>query len=111
MHAVAIRKDIVEAHSWLPRALFEGYSRAKQVTYDYLKQAAWYKTSLPWVAQEVEATVELMGENYWPYGVEPNRKALNTLLQYAYEQGLAGRKLKGEDLFHPSTMEFKEDTS
>lgn len=111
MHAVAVRQDAIEKHSWLPKALFDGYSQAKQLTYEYMKQAAWFKTSLPWVAQELEDTVKLMGDNYWPYGIEPNRKSLTTLLQYAYEQGLAKRKLSIEELFHSSTMEFKEDSA
>ena len=44
----------------------------------YLSQSALYKTSLPWVTQEMEATRALMGKNYWPYGIEPNREALTT---------------------------------
>lgn len=108
MHAVAVRKDVVSTHPWLPKAVFEAYSQAKQLAYDYLKREAWYKTSLPWVAQEAEETRRLMGDNYWPYGIGPNRKALDALLQYSYEQGLAKRELKIEDLFHPLARELKE---
>jgi 4,5-dihydroxyphthalate decarboxylase len=50
-----------------------------------------------------------MGENFWPYGIAPNRKALEALFQYSYEQGLASRKLTIEELFHPSTLEFMEN--
>jgi len=49
-----------------------------------------------------------MGENFWPYGIVPNRKALDTLFQYSCEQGLASRKLTIEELFLPSTMAFEE---
>ena len=108
MHAVAIRKDVLEQHPWLPGAVFNAYSRAKQLTYDYLSTSAWYKTSLPWVSQELEDTRSLMGKNYWPYGIEANRKALEALFRYSYEQGLASRELTIEELFHPSTLEFAE---
>jgi 4,5-dihydroxyphthalate decarboxylase len=111
MHAVAVRRDVILAHPWLPKAVFEAYSQAKQLTYDYMKTSAWYKTSLPWVAQEAEETRQLMGDDYWPYAIEPNRKALNALLQYSHEQGLAKRRLKIEELFHPSTLELKEATA
>jgi 4,5-dihydroxyphthalate decarboxylase len=47
MHAVAIRKDVLEQNPWLAEAVFNAYSRAKQLTYDYLSKSAWYKTSLP----------------------------------------------------------------
>jgi 4,5-dihydroxyphthalate decarboxylase len=102
MHAVAIRKDVLEQNPWLIKAVFTAYSEAKQLTYYYLLKSAWYKTSLPWVSQEAEATRELMGKNFWPYGIEPNRKALNTLFRYAHEQDLCERQLTIEELFHPS---------
>ena len=30
-----------------------------------------------------------MGDNFWPYGIEANRKALEALLRFSHEQGLA----------------------
>ena len=44
-------------------------------TYDYLNGSGWAMLSLPWVGQELAETRELMGDNYWPYGIAPNRKA------------------------------------
>ena len=108
MHAVAIPTALVEQNPWLPRAMFTAYSKAKQLMYLHLKKLAWVTTSLPWIAQEIEETRALMGENFWPYGIAPNRKALETLCLYSYEQGLARRKLTIEELFHPSTMELEE---
>ena len=108
MHAVAVRNDLIDANPWLLESVFNAYSKAKAKAYHYLKNAAWYKTTLPWIGQEAEETRELMGDNYWSYGIEPNRKALNALFQYSHEQGLASRKLTIEELFHPATLEFTE---
>jgi 4,5-dihydroxyphthalate decarboxylase len=47
----------------------------------------------------------LLGDDYWPYGLEPNRDGLRTFLGYAYAQGLATRRLRSEDLFAPETLE------
>jgi 4,5-dihydroxyphthalate decarboxylase len=109
MHAVAIRNRFIERHPWLPKAVFDAYSKAKNLMYDHMKKMGWAAISLPWVAQEIEETRALMGENFWPYGIKPNRKALDALFQYSYEQGLASRKLTIEELFHPSSIEFEED--
>jgi 4,5-dihydroxyphthalate decarboxylase len=49
-----------------------------------------------------------MGDNYWPYGIAPNRTTLETLFRYSYEQGLASRELTIEELFHPATLGFSE---
>ncbi len=109
MHAVAIRKDFINAHPQFPAAVFNAYSQAKKMMYTHLRKLGWATISLPWVAQELEETRKLMGENFWPYGIEPNRKALQALFQYSYEQGLAKKKLTIEELFHPSTMDLIEE--
>jgi len=107
-HAVAIRNTLVEQNPWLPKAVFNAYSQAKQVMYDQLKKMGWATISLPWVAKELEETHALMGENFWPYGIEPNRKGLEALFQYSYEQRLASRKLTIEELIHPSALALEE---
>jgi len=109
MHVVAIKKDVVEKHPWLIEAVFNAYSQAKQSAYDYLTKSAWYKTTLPWVSQELEDTRALMGKNFWTYGLmESNRKALDTFFRYSYEQGLCSRTLSIEELFHPSSLHLSE---
>ena len=110
MHAVAIRNDVASAHPWLPEAVFNAYAEAKKLMYGELRKLGWATISLPWAGQEMEETRKLMGENFWPYGITPdNRKTLEALFQYSHEQGLASRKLTIEELFHPSTLELRED--
>ncbi len=46
-----------------------------------------------------------MGDDFWPYGIEPNRKTLETFLRHHHAQGLSPRLVKVEELFHPSTYE------
>ena len=50
-----------------------------------------------------------MGSDWWPYGIDPNRKTLETFLRYHHEQGLSARPMSMEDLFAPETLdeEFK----
>ncbi len=107
MHAVAIRNNVIDENPWLPQAMFSAYSRSKQMEYKAM-QTGWAFRTLPWYGQELEETHEVMGENFWPYGIEPNRNTLNALLQYAYDQGLAKKRLQIEDLFHPLAMDFVE---
>jgi len=111
MHTVAIRQDVVKKNPWLPEAVFQAYSQAKQQMYGALQDLGWAMISLPWIGKELEDTQELMGENFWPYGIAPNRKTLEALFQYSYEQGMAMRKLTIEELFHPSTLKLIETES
>ncbi len=65
---------------------------------------------LPWYGQEHQATKALMGANFYSYGLDKaNRKTLETLFRYSYEQGLSSRLLRIEELFDPLTYEFKEE--
>jgi 4,5-dihydroxyphthalate decarboxylase len=68
----------------------------------------WITISLPWIGLKIEETRELMGENFWPYGIEPNRKTLEPLFQYSYEQSLCGREITIEELFEPGSLKFTE---
>jgi 4,5-dihydroxyphthalate decarboxylase len=106
MHAVAIRADVAEENPWLPEAVFRAYASAKQQALQRLRTMGWAMISLPWIGQEGEATRELMGNDYWPYGVNLNRKTLGSLLEYSHEQGLSDRIPSLEELFHPSALEL-----
>lgn len=108
MHVIAVRKDFVDANPSLPKALFSMYSQAKQAAYDDLEAAEVLKVTLPWVNQDLEDTKALMGENFWPYGVKVNRKELELVMRYTHEQGLAKRRVRVEEIFHPSTLELME---
>ena len=49
-----------------------------------------------------------MGENYWTYGVEENRKELETMVRYSHEQFLATRLLDVDELFADGTPEIRD---
>jgi 4,5-dihydroxyphthalate decarboxylase len=46
----------------------------------------------------------MMGEDFWPYGIEPNRKVIEALCQYTFEQGLVPVRVEVEDLFADSVV-------
>jgi len=108
MHVVAVRRDAIDADPTLPKAVFHMYSGAKQIAYDNLETTTSLKVTLPWVTQEFEHSQDIMGTNFWPYGIEANRKELELVMRYTYEQGLAKKKLDFEEMFHPSTLALME---
>ena len=59
--------------------------------------------TLPWIEAEYRATQAVLGKDIWPYGVEANRKAIDTLCRYLHEQGFTTRQMRAEDLFAPGT--------
>jgi len=105
MHIVAIRRDIYERHRWVAQALCKAFAHAQKRAYEDLLVSASLKTMLPWQIAAVEETIATMGTKWWPYGIEPNRKALETFTRYHNEQGLSPRRLSVEEIFAPETFE------
>jgi hypothetical protein len=54
---------------------------------------------LPWLQSSLEEARNLIGKDFWPYGIGPNRKTLETVLAYLHEQGLTRTALRIADLF------------
>ncbi|WP_256289423.1 PhnD/SsuA/transferrin family substrate-binding protein [Halobellus inordinatus] len=108
MHTIVLRGDVYRENPWLAQELTKVFTEAKKVGLDRLRDTSALQTSLPWQTYELESTVDLMGDDYWPYGVDANRSTLEAMTQYSYEQGLTNRKLSVEELFAPETVsEFK----
>jgi 4,5-dihydroxyphthalate decarboxylase len=70
-----------------------------------LEQINFLRVSAPWIAADLERVRELMGADYWPYGLAANRAELDAMTRYAFDEGLAARKLSPEELFHSATLE------
>lgn len=105
MHVLVIRRDVYAAHRWIAQALYKAFVQSQRIAYRDLAENAALKTMLPWVNWEYANTRELMGDDYWAYGFEPNRHVLETFTRYSFEQGLSRRKLDPQELFAPETLE------
>ena len=102
---VVVRRDVYARHPWVAQSLFKAFSRAKAEVERALADNDMLTCMLPWSSYDLEVTRRLMGQDFWPYGVEPNRKILEAMCQYTYEQGLTPRRVGVEELFAPNTAE------
>jgi 4,5-dihydroxyphthalate decarboxylase len=105
MHQTGVRRELAERHPWLPAAIFKAFEQAKAVAMAKLSDTSATKVTLPFVEEQIAAARALMGEDYWSYGVTPNRTTLETFLRHHHAQALSPRLVKVEELFHPSTFE------
>jgi 4,5-dihydroxyphthalate decarboxylase len=105
MHTVVIRRELYEHHQWIAASLSKAFRLAQQYAYDGLEATAALTTMLPWLVAHVEDTKREMGDDFWPYGFEPNRHTLDTFLRYSHDQGLAKQRLDPESLFARETLE------
>ena len=105
MHLVGVRRELADKHPWLPGAVFKAFEQAKSVALEQLSDTSATKVTLPFVEERLMEARALMGEDFWSYGVAPNRKTLETFLRHHHSQGLSPRLVKVEELFHPATFE------
>ncbi|MBU2867457.1 PhnD/SsuA/transferrin family substrate-binding protein [Pacificibacter marinus] len=99
MHCIAIRKDIVAAHPWLPSAVFKAFDQAKEMALSDLKHTNFVRTALPWLSDHYDETKALMGDDIWPYGLEKNQEELLAMIRYANIDGQISHPVKISDLF------------
>lgn len=105
MHVVVVRRDVHAARPWVARSLFTAFVQAKAVVERRMAETAATPYLVPWLYDEVERTRAVLGDDFWPYGLDPNRATLDVFLRYAHEQGLTARRLTAEELFVPETRE------
>ncbi len=105
MHLIGVRRELAERHPWLPAAVFKAFAQAKAIALRKLSDTSSTKVTLPFVEERLLEARALMGEDFWSYGAEENRKTLETFLRHHHAQGLSPRRVKVEELFHPATLE------
>ena len=105
MHTLGIRKALVDRHPFLPAAVTKAFEQSKTAALTMLGDTSATKVTLPFVEEQLRAARTLMGENFWPYGLEPNRHVLRRFLERHYAEGLSSRLLTPDELFHPASIE------
>jgi 4,5-dihydroxyphthalate decarboxylase len=105
MHVMGIRRELADRHSWLPAAVLKAFEQAKSAALARLADTSATKVTLPFVEEQLKEARELMGEDYWSYGVAANYSTLETFVRHHYSQGLSARPMTVEELFHPATYE------
>ena len=104
-HTVTIRGDVHRKCPWLAFNLYEALVKAKKIADEELPERI--SPSLIFGPHYLAQTRKLFGPDPFPYGVEPNRKFLQTTIDFSCEQGLTPAREKVEDLFAPSTLTFQ----
>jgi 4,5-dihydroxyphthalate decarboxylase len=105
MHVMVIREDFYRRHPWVAQSLYKAMLEAKTHCIETLYKNDSLHSALPWAGHYVDEIKQLMGHDYWPYGVELNRKTLETFLRYCQEQWLSNRNMEVDELFAHETLE------
>ena len=105
MHCVALREEVYQSYPWVAQSLYKAFCEAKRYCQASMYEFSALKYMLAWSIAEMEEELEIFGEDLWPYGLEANQHGLETLVQYAHEQGLIEKRIDSKSLFVPNTLE------
>ena len=109
MHVIGVRRTLVDEHPGLAADLFRAFVEARNLAmreHDLTARSSANRMMLPWFADQWEATKDLMGDDFWPYGVAENRPELEAVCRYSHEQNLGRKRLSVEALFAPEAVEL-----
>jgi 4,5-dihydroxyphthalate decarboxylase len=104
MHTVVIKREVYDRDPWVALNLYNALCRSKDYCYHHLTETGSPKASFAWLQPMIEEEKKIIGEDWYPYGIEQNRPTIEALLQYTHEHGLTDRRVKLEELFAPATM-------
>ena len=79
--------------------LTEAFTAAKDRSLRRAAQTTIPSYPLPWAATHAREARDLLGEDFWPYGVDANRVALTAFLRDARAQRVTDRAVGLSELF------------
>ncbi len=104
MHIIAIQTRVLEENPWVAQNLLTAFNEARARSMHRVTEMTASRFLVPWLGSHVVERKELLGDDYFPYGIEHNRVTLEAFLRWTYEQGVAMKHLKVEELFPKSVQ-------
>src|SRR5262245_8346271 len=96
-HTVVVKDELLKAHPDLASDIFAAFTEAKNLYVERLRNgqiAAPTKTD-----ERYKRVMEITGADPLPYGIEPNRRMIEAVIQYAQEQHIIDRPFTMDELF------------
>jgi len=98
-HGVVLKSALLAANPALAADLFAAFKAAKEI---YLMQLRDGAARTP-ADDQARRLAEVVGDPF-PFGIKANRKAIETIVEFAVEQRVIPRRLGIEELFAPGTL-------
>jgi 4,5-dihydroxyphthalate decarboxylase len=106
MHLLGMRKDVYQSQPLIALQVMQAFQKAKLAAMEALGSFSTLEVTLPWVGAAQQKARDIMGADYWPYGVQANSAAIASIARYSFQQGLASRELKPAELFAPAVLNW-----
>ena len=104
MHIVTLQKRLLDENPWVARNLYNAFLASKNRSVERLMDPAVSRYPVAWLPTYMRKQAETFGGDTFPYGIEENRPTWEQMLRYSYEQGIAHRHAKPEEIFPKGVM-------
>ena len=104
MHVIAIKKSILDENPWVAGSLYNAFNRSKNRSLRRLYEPGVSRYPLPWLSTYAQRMRKMFDGDPFPFGIEENRPTFEQFLRYTYEQGIAHRHAKVDDIFPKGMM-------
>ncbi len=100
-HTIVVKNAVLEENPEVAPMLFEAFKSSKDAYLARLDAG----TDLEPADEAAIALAEIVGDPF-PFGVEPNRKALETVIGFAVDQHVIADRYRADELFAPGTSDL-----
>ena len=90
MHVIGVRRPVYEKHPWVLTSIFKALDDSKKLSQKSRRQLS---DTTPWLIAEIEDATALFGQDYFPYGIEQNRKVVQALCDEQFAQSLVSERV------------------
>jgi 4,5-dihydroxyphthalate decarboxylase len=101
-HTLVIKNSLLTEEPQLAQALFRAFQKAKKIYLAHLDAGQNLSTA----DETAIANMQVVGDPL-SFGVGANRKAIETIVQFAVDQQIIPEAFRPEDLFPPNTLDLE----
>jgi 4,5-dihydroxyphthalate decarboxylase len=101
-HLIVVKDELLEEHPELAIHVFEAFAEAKNMYVERLREDAIDEPTA--TDRMYKRVLEITGADPLPYGLDPNRRALEELVEHALQQKILARRPRLETLFADGTQ-------
>lgn len=102
-HLIVVRNDVLKQHPDVAKAVFDAFVESKRLYLEQLKAGSIYN---PTAIDRLHLKVmDVIGDPL-PYGIEPNRKVLEELIEHATRQKILRKPVQLQDVFAKATWDL-----
>ncbi len=104
-HTVVIKDQLLKQHPWIAKSLYDAFVESKERSYQRMRTRMREATNYVFLDDLVREVQTVFGNDPYPYGIRKNKRVLDAVTTYSYEQGLSHSRASLEDLFFTTMLD------